>query len=228
MSRTRSAYSNGLPVTRASSPCGAMLMHKEALSRFQIQDETTGVLIGRQAIDAHGLSLQANSPIDGTGTAQICCASPENVNQAIDAAADAFKTWRTVPPRIAANSSVVFGSNASDAQSRSCQLVSWKPARSRRKSLGEVQEMIDICDFAVGPLPAALRPDHRQRAAGPSHDGAVASAGADRRHHRVQFPRRRLGVECDARPGLRRHGRLEAIGKNAADGARLPAASWPR
>ena len=60
---------------------------------------------------------------------------------------------------------------------------------------GEVQEMIDICDFAVGQSRHALWPDDSIRAAEPSLDGAVASARARRRHFRVQFSGRGLVVE---------------------------------
>ena len=107
-------------------------------------------------------------------------------------------------------------------------LVTLEAGKILSEGLGEVQEMIDICDFRRRPLAAALRPHDRLRAARPSHDGAVASAGAGRRHHRVQLSRRGLGLERDARGGLRRPGRLEAVGEDAAHRARRQPAEPPR
>ena len=57
----------------------------------------------------------------------------------------------------------------------------------------------------------ALRPDDRQRAPAAPNDRAMAAPGADRNHHGLQFPGRRLGVERHDRGCLRRHHDLEAI-----------------
>ena len=81
--------------------------------------------------------------------------------------------------------------------------------------------MIDICDFAVGLSRqlygltiASERPGH-------AHARDLAPAGRVRRHHRLQLPRRGLGLERGAGAGLRRPGDLEAVGEDAAD------ARWP-
>ena len=87
------------------------------------------------------------------------------------------------------------------------------------KALGEVQEMIDICDFAVGLSRqlhgltiASERPGHRMMEQW--HPlGVVGVISA------VQLPGRGLGVECDAGAGLRRPGGLEAEREDAADRA---------
>ena len=95
-----------------------------------------------------------------------------------------------------------------------------RPARSSSEGLGEVQEMIDICDFRRRPVAPALRPHHRHRAPRPPDDGDLAPARRLRRHHRLQLPRRGLVLERRARLRLRQPSRLEALGKDAAHGAR--------
>ena len=75
------------------------------------------------------------------------------------------------------------------------------------------------------PVAPAVRPDDRLRAARPPDDGAVAPARGRRRHQRLQLPGRGLVVERRARAGLRRPGRVEAVGEDAADRAGLPGAA---
>ena len=66
------------------------------------------------------------------------------------------------------------------------------------------------------PVAAALRPHHRQRAARPSDDGAMASARSGAGDQRLQLPGRGLGVECRAGAGVRQSGDLEAEREDAA------------
>ena len=74
------------------------------------------------------------------------------------------------------------------------------------------------------PVPPAVRPDDRHRAARPPDDGAVAPARRRRRHQRVQLPGRGVVVERGARLRVRRRGRVEAVGEDAAHRAGLPGA----
>ena len=73
--------------------------------------------------------------------------------------------------------------------------------------------------FRRRPLAAIVRPRHRLRAPGPSHDRDLASAGPVRDHFRLQFSGRGLVLERGARARLRRSGDLEAVGEDAALGA---------
>ena len=90
------------------------------------------------------------------------------------------------------------------------RLVTLEAGKIVSEGLGEVQEMIDICDYAVGLSRqlygltiASERPE-------PPDDRAMAPAGRGRRHHRLQLPGRGVGVERSAGAGLRRSGDLEA------------------
>ena len=71
-------------------------------------------------------------------------------------------------------------------------------------------------------VPPAVRAHHRQRAARPPDDGAVAPTGCRRRHLGVQLPGRRVVVEHRAGAGLWRCRGLEAVGEDPADRAGLP------
>ncbi len=75
---------------------------------------------------------------------------------------------------------------------------------------------------------AAVRQDHRLRACRAPADGDLASARRRRRHHRLQLPRRGVGVERRDRAGVRRHRGVEAVGAHAADRAGLPGAGRAR
>ena len=87
--------------------------------------------------------------------------------------------------------------------------------RGPRRSAGDDRHL----RFRRRPVAAAVRPDHRLRAPGPSHDRDLASAGAVRDHLRLQFPGRGLVLERGAGAGVRRCRDLEAVGEDAAHGA---------
>ena len=99
---------------------------------------------------------------------------------------------------------------------RSARLVTLEAGKilsgEPRRSAGDDRHL----RFRGRPLAPALRPHHRQRAARPPDDGAMASARAGAGDHRVQFPGRGLGVERGAGAGLRRSGGLEAVREDAA------------
>ena len=156
-----------------------------------------------------------------------------------------FLAWRACRPLGGASWSAVSASGCASAQE-----PSWPTADSGRsgkitpEALGEVQEMIDVCDFAVGTEPPALRPDDRQRAAAAPPGRAVAPAGAGGRDHGLQFSRWPSGPGTRCSPwsaamrwsGSRRRKRRSAAmacqalaatrgGRNAR-GAAGPVSAW--
>jgi aldehyde dehydrogenase (NAD+) len=98
-----------------------------------------------------------------------------------------------------------------------------KWAKALQEGYGEVQEMIDICDFAVG-LSRQLHglTMHSERPAHRMYE-QWHPAGSSRHHLRFQLPGRGLELEQYARLGLRRYLHLEAFRKDAALRAGLPA-----
>ena len=130
-------------------------------------------------------SLRARSPITGGDLGPS--GDPGDVDTAVATAAEAFRTWRSTPAPVRGELVRVLGEQRRAHKSELGELVSIEAGKIRSEGLGEVQEMIDICDFAVGLSRqlygltiASERPGHRLMETwhpmGPC------------RHHRLQLP----------------------------------------
>ncbi len=98
-------------------------------------------------------------------------------------------------------------------------LVTLEAGKVPSEGAGEVQEMIDICDFAVGLSRQLYGLTHGHRARRAPHDGNLAPAGRVRRDLGLQLSGGRVVVERGAGAGLRRLGGVEAVREDAADRA---------
>jgi aldehyde dehydrogenase (NAD+) len=113
---------------------------------------------GREAralFEALGVKLQqgqleSRSPIDGLVIGAVATASPAQVAAAVGRAHDAFLAWRDVPPPRRGELVRLFGEVLREEKAALGRLVSLEAGKILQEGLGEVQEMIDICDFAVG------------------------------------------------------------------------------
>jgi aldehyde dehydrogenase (NAD+) len=94
--------------------------------------------------------LRVTTPIDGSTLADLRLASAAEVTRAIDAADAAFRVWRAVPAPRRGELVRLFGEELRAAKAQLGALVSLESGKILEEGLGEVQEMIDICDFAVG------------------------------------------------------------------------------
>ncbi len=125
-------------------------------------------------LDALGVHLPAagdlavRSPIDGAVIAQLATASSADMQAAVGRAHEAFKAWRIVPAPKRGELVRLFGEELRAHKSQLAQLVSIEAGKVTSEGLGEVQEMIDICEFAVGLSRqlhgltiASERPGHR-------------------------------------------------------------------
>ncbi len=90
------------------------------------------------------------SPITGEAVAEVPMADSADVEQAITAAHAAFQTWRTVPAPVRGALVKRLGQLLTEHKSDLADLIGIEVGKIRSEALGEVQEMIDICDFAVG------------------------------------------------------------------------------
>lgn len=123
---------------------------RELLERLGITDLNEGASTGVEWLECQGGTIQSLSPIDGIPLGSIRQASGDDYERAVSAAVQAFEQWRMVPaPR---RGEIVR--RLGDAF-RSCKrdlglLVSLESGKIRSEGEGEVQEVIDICDFAVG------------------------------------------------------------------------------
>ena len=112
--------------------------------------------------------LRATSPITGEVIAHVRRTSPEETSSIIDRAASAFNTWRTVPAPGRGKLVRAIAEELRVAKEDLGRLVTLETGKIISEGLGEVQEMIDICDFAVGlsrqlygRTIASERADHR-------------------------------------------------------------------
>jgi len=94
--------------------------------------------------------LDSFSPIDGRKIGSVATASPAEVGAAIGRAHDAFLAWRQVPAPRRGELVRLFGEVLREEKEALGRLVSRESGKILQEGLGEVQEMIDICDFAVG------------------------------------------------------------------------------
>ena len=122
---------------------------QKILSELGISDNNNGVMIGRRSFGS-GPSIDSISPTDGKRIASVTSATKEDYEAVMEASQKAFVEWRkwSAPER----GEVVrqFGEALRAKKESLGALVSYEMGKSYQEGLGEVQEMIDICDFAVG------------------------------------------------------------------------------
>ena len=97
-----------------------------------------------------GPSLSTRSPITGEALFDVPAASQADVEAAIAEAKDAFLEWRAVPAPVRGAFVKRLGELLGEHKADVAELVTIEAGKIRSESLGEVQEAIDICDFAVG------------------------------------------------------------------------------
>lgn len=124
--------------------------------------------IGVQLADYQGQDLHSVSPINGKTMASLRADSSVVVQQKIERANTAFTQWRSVPAPRRGELIRLFGEELRQHKEALGQIVTLEAGKILQEGLGEVQEMIDICDFAVGLSRqlygltiASERPGHR-------------------------------------------------------------------
>ncbi len=90
------------------------------------------------------------SPVDGKLIASVQLATEEEYEQVIQTAQQAFTHWRTVPAPVRGDIVRQIGDELRKHKDALARLVSYEMGKVLQEGLGEVQEMIDICDFATG------------------------------------------------------------------------------
>ncbi|PLK69052.1 aldehyde dehydrogenase family protein [Rhizobium sp. TH135] len=113
----------------------------------------TASLMASFGVDAKALTggtLSVRSPINGETIAAVAEISADDTRKAIDEAHKAFLEWRLVPAPQRGELIRLLGEELRAAKTELGRLVSIEVGKITSEGLGEVQEMIDICDFAVG------------------------------------------------------------------------------
>lgn len=106
--------------------------------------------LGVDAKSYTGGSLAVHSPVTGDRIADVVETSAADARKAIDAAHKAFLDWRVIPAPKRGELVRLFGEELRAHKAELGKLVSIEVGKVTSEGLGEVQEMIDICDFAVG------------------------------------------------------------------------------
>lgn len=97
-----------------------------------------------------GNYMESFSPVDGELIGKVKTTTQNDFDKVIDIATTAFKSWKTMPAPQRGEIVRQFGDKLRELKEPLGKLVSYEMGKSYQEGLGEVQEMIDICDFAVG------------------------------------------------------------------------------
>lgn len=121
----------------------------EALELLGIKAVNEGTSTGNNWFSG-GELIESYSPVDGQLIAKVKASTEADYEKVMQAATEAFKTFRLMPAPKRGEIVRQFGEKLRQYKEPLGKLVSYEMGKSYQEGLGEVQEMIDICDFAVG------------------------------------------------------------------------------
>ena len=123
---------------------------KEVFEQLGIQQRNKGISTGINWLDSKGGTITSYTPVDGKPIAEVTLCDAEAYEQAIIKAQEAFLEWRMYPSPLRGEIVRQVGEELRKYKEPLGKLVSFEMGKSLQEGYGEVQEMIDICDFAVG------------------------------------------------------------------------------
>ncbi len=124
-------------------------MIENELKELGISSENLGTSTGNTWF-GKGEELSSYSPVDGKLIGKVKSSTKDDYEEVIKKAQVAFKEWRMIPAPKRGEIVRQFGDKLREKKASLGKLVSYEMGKSYQEGLGEVQEMIDICDFAVG------------------------------------------------------------------------------
>ncbi|HUH28552.1 aldehyde dehydrogenase family protein [Gelidibacter sp.] len=122
---------------------------EKALKELGVKDINEGSSTGSNNF-SNGEVIESYSPVDGKLIGKVKTTTKEDYEKVMQTATSAFKTWRLMPAPQRGEIVRQFGEKLREKKEALGKLVSYEMGKSYQEGLGEVQEMIDICDFAVG------------------------------------------------------------------------------
>ena len=122
---------------------------QEALEKLGVKEINDGTSTGSDWF-ANGDIIESYSPVDGQLIGSVKTTTRDDYERMIKSAEEAFKSWRVMPAPKRGEIVRQFGDKLRELKEPLGKLVSYEMGKSYQEGLGEVQEMIDICDFAVG------------------------------------------------------------------------------
>ena len=123
---------------------------KDVLKELGIEEINQGVCTGLEWFDTDGAITNSLSPINDKEIAKVKNGTLDDYEMVIKKAQEAFKVWRHVPAPERGEIVRQIGLALREKKEALGALVSYEMGKIYQEGLGEVQEMIDICDFAVG------------------------------------------------------------------------------
>lgn len=126
------------------------MREKEILKRLGIKSKNPGVSTGTKWLRTAGKSIIVRSPVDGKMLAEVQAADQQSFDKVVAKAQKAYLEWRSWPAPKRGEVVRQIGEELRRVKPELGMLVSYEMGKSYQEGLGEVQEMIDICDFAVG------------------------------------------------------------------------------
>ena len=122
---------------------------EDALKKLGIKELNPGTSTGNKWFSSEN-TIASYSPVDGKLIGKVTTTSKEDYEKVMETATAAFKTFRAIPAPQRGEIVRQFGNKLRELKEPLGQLVSYEMGKSLQEGYGEVQEMIDICDFAVG------------------------------------------------------------------------------
>lgn len=123
---------------------------KAALQSLGVRKSNTGTSTGKKWIKSSGKFIESFSPVDGQIIGSVESTDEKSFEKVVAQAEKAFVAWRLVPAPKRGEIVRQIGEELRAQKEHLGKLVSYEMGKSYQEGLGEVQEMIDICDFAVG------------------------------------------------------------------------------
>lgn len=125
-------------------------MNKDFLQVLGLQEKNHGTSTGLESSNLSQVYIDSYSPVDGAYIASVSTTSRKEYDLTVVKAQEAFQSWRSVPAPKRGEIVRQYGEALRKNKDALGKLVSYEMGKSLQEGLGEVQEMIDICDFAVG------------------------------------------------------------------------------
>ena len=126
-----------------------MINISNSLNKLGINKKNAGSSTGITSFDS-GENIDSFSPVDGSLIGSVSQTTEEEYEKIMQSAISAFKFWRKKPAPYRGDIVRQYGEKLRKYKQPLGELVSYEMGKSLQEGLGEVQEMIDICDFAVG------------------------------------------------------------------------------
>jgi aldehyde dehydrogenase (NAD+) len=124
-------------------------MNLDFLKELGLEEKNAGTWTGLKSSNS-GSYIDSYSPVDGKYIGSVSETTKEEYEHVVATAQAAYKTWRTVPAPKRGEIVRLYGEALRKHKTALGSLVSYEMGKSLQEGFGEVQEMIDICDFAVG------------------------------------------------------------------------------